>query len=257
MNKELSIKKRRFDVTELAPVFAFFIIFFALEAAVYLFHIPETILPAPSAIIYRLVTTFVPELAYHMWATFKTVGIGMVIGAPLGILVGSFVSQSKNAEAVLYPYIIILVTMPMVAILPIILTWVGFGPTARVIVIICQVIPIVTLNSLTGFMSISQEKRNLGASIGASKLQTFGKIIFPNALPYVFTGLRLGGIFATTTTIAAELVASSEGLGNRVIYYSRIVEPESAYSCIILIAVIGVALYMTLTAIEKKVVVWT
>ncbi len=255
--KEQKGAKRRVRLERFAPFIAFVIIYLLLEAAVALFRIPETVLPTPTAIFHRLFTTFSTELGYHMWVTFQTVIIGMVIGTPLGILIGSFVSQSISAEHVLYPYIIVLVTMPMVAILPIILTWVGFGPMARIIVIICQVCPIVTLNSLTGFRSVSREKLNLSASVGATKFQTFTRVIFPNALPYVFTGLRLGGIFATTTTIAAELVSSSEGLGNRVVYYSRIVEPESAYSCIILIAVIGVCFYSLLSFIERKVVVWT
>lgn len=249
-------KKRAFRWSDLAPVVAFIILFALWDGLVRLLHVPRTILPPLSSILATLVTTFLPELLPHMWATLRIVLVGMVIGAPGGILVASLVSQFKTVERIIYPYIIVVVTMPMVALLPIILTWFGFGPISNIVVVICQVIPIVTLNSITGFNSIERSRIDLGRSIGATRLQIFTKTIFPNALPYVFTGLRLGGIFATTATISAELVSSSEGLGNRVIYFSRIVQTESSYSCIFLIAIIGVSLFNIITAVEKKVVVW-
>lgn len=241
---------------KMAPVLTFVIIFIIWEGGIRLFHVSRTILPPITAIVHTLVTTFASELALHAWCTLRAVLLGMAIGVPCGILLASVVSQLKIVERVISPYIIILVTMPMVALLPIILTWIGFGEKARIIVVICQVIPIVTLNSITGFNSIEREKINLGKSVGASRFKIFTKIIFPNAWPYVFTGMRLGSIFATTATISAELVSSSEGLGNRVIYYSKIVATESTFSCIFLIAIIGVSFFTILTAIEKRVVVW-
>lgn len=254
--KETGLKNRWVIWNRMAPVLTFVVIFVIWEGGVRLFHVSRTILPPITSIIQTLAASFASELAFHAWCTLRTVLLGMVVGVPCGILLASIVSQLKIVERTISPYIIILVTMPMVALLPIILTWIGFGEKARMIVVICQVIPIVTLNSITGFNSIEKEKINLGKSVGASRFRIFTKIIFPNAWPYVFTGMRLGSIFATTATISAELVSSSEGLGNRVIYYSKIVATESTFSCIFLIAVIGVAFFTILSAIERKVVVW-
>ncbi|MEA5003475.1 MAG: ABC transporter permease [Christensenella sp.] len=255
MNKE-TVMKKIFDWTSLAPYITFVIIFIAWDGAVYLFNIPDSILPPLSSILYTLVSTFIPVLGHHMLVTLSTILTGMIIGAPLGILIASLVSQMKIVEAILKPYIIILVTLPMVVLLPILMMWFGFGSTATNLVVICQTAPIVALNSITGFNSVERSKVQLGESMGANRLQIFGKIVFPNALPYVFTGLRLGGIFATTATISAELVSSTEGLGNRVIYFSKMVQMESAWACILLIAVIGVTLFGILTFIENKIVVW-
>ena len=213
-------------------------------------------MPSLITIAKTLVGNFGTVLLPHLLYTLRTVLTGMIIAVPLGILAGAVVSQIKVIQRVLYPYIVALVTIPMVAILPILMFWVGFGMRARIIVVICQVLPIVTLQSLTGFSSVETKKVQLGLSVGASKLTRFIKIVFPNALPYVFTGMRLGSIFATTATISAELVSSSEGLGNRVIYFSKIVSTDYTFSCILLIALIGVALYTILTLIEKKIVIW-
>lgn len=248
--------KKRHLSTSFAPLVTLAIIFVAWEGSIRLFNIPSSILPSLIQIFKTLILNFGETFAHHLWSTFRTVLIGMVIGVPIGILIGALVSQIDSVQRVMYPYIVALVTIPMVAILPILMFWVGFGMTARVIVVICQVIPIVTLQSLTGFASIEKNKVNLGVSVGASKFTRFVKIVFPNALPYVFTGMRLGSIFATTATISAELVSSSEGLGNRVIYFSKIVATDYTFACILLIAAIGVIIFSLLSFVEKKIVVW-
>jgi len=252
----IKIKHQKFRLDRFGVLIALGMIFAVWQGMVYLFHIPSNVLPPLTSVIYELVVRFTGELWPQMWETLRVALVGLGIGAPCGILVASLISQFPTAEKVTYPYIIAMVTLPMVALLPIVLTWTGFGITARIIVVIFQVIPIVTLNSITGFRKIETAKIQLGQAVGATKFQIFVKTIFPNALPYVFTGLRLGTIFSLTTTISAELVASNAGLGNRVTYYARMMLTESSFACIILIAAIGVSVFMALTAIEKKIVVW-
>lgn len=254
--KEIKLKKRKFHPSQLGFLFAIVLVFVVWEAVVFIFRIPDTLLPSMTSIIKRLFSVFREQLAPHMWATFKIVLIGMGIGAPCGILLASVISQFKTLEKMIYPYVVALVTVPMVAILPIVYVWVGFGALGNIIVVICQVIPIVTLNAITGFTSIERAKVQLGEAVGATKLQIFVKTVFPNALPYVFTGIRLGSIFATTTTISSELIASSEGLGNRVVYYARYLSMDTVFSCIILIAVIGLLLFQIFVWIERRIVVW-
>ncbi len=239
-----------------APIVALILIFAIWEGSIRIFNVPQSVLPSLFLILKTLITKFTTVFGIHLWYTFRTVLIGMLVGVPIGIIIGSIVSQISWVGRITYPYIIALVTIPMVAILPILMFWVGFGMPARVIVVICQVVPIVTLQSLTGFNTIERNKVNLGLSVGASTFTRFIKIVFPNALPYVFTGMRLGSIFATTATISAELVSSSEGLGNRVTYFSKIVATDYTFSCIFLIAAIGVTVYTIISVLEKKITVW-
>lgn len=256
MEKRISKKSWSVYLGGTAPFVTLILIIALWEGAILLFQIPSSIFPSLFQIVKTVVVNFHTTFSYHLWCTLRTVLMGMLIGVPLGILIGAVVSQIDAVQRILYPYIVALVTIPMVAILPILMFWVGFGMTARVIVVICQVVPIVTLQSLTGFRSIERNKVNLGVSVGASKFVRFLKIVFPNALPYVFTGMRLGSIFATTATISAELVSSTEGLGNRVIYFSKIVATDYTFGCIFLIAAIGVAVYTLISFAEKKIVVW-
>jgi ABC-type nitrate/sulfonate/bicarbonate transport system permease component len=90
-----------------------------------------------------------------------------------------------------------------------------------VIVVIIQATPIITLNTLNGFTNIEGEKLELAKSVGASKLQTFIKIIFMNAMPQVFTGIKLGCIFSTIGAISADFVAGTVGLCSRNVHLTK------------------------------------
>jgi ABC-type nitrate/sulfonate/bicarbonate transport system permease component len=103
---------------------------------------------------------------------------------------------------------------------------------------------------------VEQSKLELARSMGATKFQTFIKIIFPNAMPQVFTGIKLGCIFSTIGSITADFVYGMQGLGFKVQQATKYVMTEVVYGSIILIAIIGFVLYKIVAIIEKKVIVW-
>ena len=109
---------------------------------------------------------------------------------------------------------------------------------------------------LRGFTKVETAKRELFRSMGAGRFKTFVKLIFPNALPQVFVGLKLGCIFSTIAAMSADLAASNEGLGSRISVYSGMLMTDMAYGTIIVVALIGIVLFMIVAYIEKKVVIW-
>ena len=132
----------------------------------------------------------------------------------------------------------------------------GFDSKVRVIVVILQATPIIVLNTLTGFQTVETSKLELMRSMGATKFQTFIKLIFPNALPQVFTGLKLGCIFSTIAAMSADLAAGKIGLGFRIQQYSSLIMTEMAFGTILIVALIGIVLFQIVATIEKKVIVW-
>jgi NitT/TauT family transport system permease protein len=181
---------------------------------------------------------------------------GFLIGVPLGIGFAAVLSQYQIIEKAFKPYVIFLVTTPMLTLVPLFMMWLGFGSRARILVVILQTIPIVTLNSITGFSSVEKFKLDLARSLGATKRQTFFKIVFPNAMPQVFTGIKLGGIFATIAALGAQFAGAKNGFGNRIIYFSRLIETEISFACIVLVALIGITLFTVISRIERSVVNW-
>lgn len=240
----------------LAPLVVFVILFGGWEIIVYAFQIPRQVLPAPSAIMGAMIKNFVSDIFQHFLITLYVITIGFIVGVPVGIALAALLSQFKIIEKAFSPYVILLVTTPLITLVPLFMIWLGFGANVRVLVVILQTIPIVILNSITGFNSVDNSKLELANSMGATRTQTFFKVIFPNALPHVFTGIKLGAIFATISAIGAEFSGAKSGLGNRVMYFSKFIETELAFSCILLIAVIGITLFLTISRVERKVINW-
>mgnify|MGYP001791743216 CR=1 FL=1 len=240
----------------LAPIAVLAILLLGLELIVYVFKIPRQVLPSPHAILLALYTNFASAILSHLMITLYVILAGFVIGVPVGIFLAALLSQYKIVEKAFSPYVILLVTTPMITLVPLFMMWFGFGINVRVFVVILQTVPIVILNSITGFNTVDSSKIELADSMGATRIQKFVKIIFPNALPQVFTGIKLGGIFATIAAITAGFSGAKSGLGNRVLYFSKFIETEIAFACIILIALIGISLYMLISQVESRVIVW-
>ena len=144
----------------------------------------------------------------------------------------------------------------MMTLVPLMLLWLGTDPNLRLLVIIVQATPIITFNTLNGFTHIEKEKLELGAAVGASRLQAFTKITFMSAMPQVFTGVKLGCIFSVIGAISADFVGGKIGMGTRIVYYTKYNATAVTFGCIILVAIIGLALYYAVNALERRVVLW-
>jgi len=244
------------NINILISIITFIIFFGGLEIIIHSFNISRQVLPAPSAILSALLKYFISDIFPHFLITLRIILLGFTIGVPIGIALAALISQFKIIEKAFSPYVISLVTTPLITLVPLFVMWFGFGENVRVLIVVLQTIPIVMLNSITGFNNIESSKLQLARSFGATRTQTFFKVIFPNATPYVFTGIKLGGIFATITTLGVEFSGAKSGLGSRIIYFSRLIETETAFSCILLIALIGITLFMVVSKIEKRIIIW-
>ena len=240
----------------IAPLILFVLIYFGLEILVRVFQIPRTIMPTPTAILTNTTVNFVADIWPQFLVTLKTIVIGFIAAIPIGMIVAAIFSQFDILVKAITPLLILLVVTPMITLIPLFLLWLGFNENIRIIVVIVQCVPIIALNTLSGFTNVERNKLELMRSIGATRLQTFIKVILPNAMPQVFTGIKLGCIFATIGAISADIVAGNVGLGFRIMQYSGFVMIEMAYGVIIVVALIGITLFQIVSVIEKRVVIW-
>jgi ABC-type nitrate/sulfonate/bicarbonate transport system permease component len=218
--------------------------------------VADYILPAPSVIIKNTVVHFPNEILPDFLFSLKVIAVGFVSATVAGIALAALFSQYEIITKAVTPGVILLVVTPMITLIPLIMLWLGNNPNIRIIIVVVQATPIITLNTLTGFTTIETEKIELAKSVGCTKWQLFSKIIFMNAMPQVFTGIKLGCIFSIIGSVSADFVAKSVGLGNRIIQYTKYVNADLTYGCIIIIALIGIILYQIINLIEKHVVVW-
>lgn len=246
---------RRFDGVTY-PLIVLVILLTGWEAVCRIFSIPSTTLPAPSAVFGAFIRMFSSEIMPHFLISLQVLVVGFVIAIIVGITFASLLSQYTLLSITLSPFVVLWVTMPMLATLPLFMMWLGYGLAPRILVVSVTASGMVALNSVTGFRKIEREKLELMASLGAGKWQTFFKCIFPNALPSVFTGIRLGCINATLTTLGVEIAGFGSGIGSRITLFATLVDFPVVFACIFVTIIIGITLFTLVSLIERRLLYW-
>jgi NitT/TauT family transport system permease protein len=250
------VRKGHRYVNIIAPILAFICVFGAWEAICIIFNVQTWILPAPSLIFQSMIVNF-PEYWPHILATSKTIAIGFLIAIPVGLLVASLVTNFKLLSDALSPYIIFLVTTPIITLVPLLQLAFGYGMNVRVITVVIQSFAVVNMNACTGFLNVPIIRLELMQSLGATKLQAYRNVIFPSAATDIFTGISLAGIFSTTACISAEYIGGNEGLGSRIITYSRFLKSDQSFACIFYVMILGIILYCIVKLTQKLIVKWS
>ncbi len=225
------------------------------ELLIVIFEVPHYVLPRPSEIASALVNEW-HFIAPHLVVTLYELAAGFGIGASIGFLLAAVITQFPFVEKVVTPYILLLVTTPMLALVPLLILQFGFGSEPRIIAVALASGPMVMINSATGFRRVDLAKIALARSFGANTIQIFTKIRIPMAMPMIIVGLLVGSIFGLLTTVAAEMVGGAEGLGSRLTYYSSMVRMPQFFAIILMLAAIGISFYAFFYWVGKRFAGW-
>jgi NitT/TauT family transport system permease protein len=241
---------------EVAAIIAIAVIIIGgIELALRLFNVPQYIMPPPSSIAYALFDEF-PLIAPHLGYTLVELLSGFCIGAACGLVLAAVITQFPFAEKIVAPYILLLVTTPMLALVPLLILRFGFGYTPRIIAVALAAGPMVMINAATGFRRVDSAKIALARSYGASTLQIFWKIRAPMALPMILVGLMIGAIFGLLTAVGAEMVGGGFGLGNRLTTYSSMIQMPQFFAVVLILSILGILIYVFFFLIGKKWASW-
>jgi NitT/TauT family transport system permease protein len=227
-----------------------------LEVWVRTQNVKSYILPRPSAVGSALFHHFDDLFWPHVKVTLFELGVGYAIGATIGILLAAVITQVPFVEKIITPYILLLVTTPMMALVPLLQLKYGFTSTPRIIPVALASGPMVMINAATGFRRTDLAKIALARSYGANTLQIFRKVRFPLALPMIIVGLMVGAIFGVLTAVGAEMVSGKDGLGNQIIYWQTFSKYNYVWSIIIILALIGIGIYVIFYQIGKRWASW-
>ncbi|MBA7489617.1 Riboflavin transport system permease protein RibX [subsurface metagenome] len=251
----LSFFKKRPEVI-VSPVLLLIIILLIEYIIIPVFNIPSWIIPPPFIVFKTLFSSFKRQILSHFIVTLLELFSGYGMAILLGIALAAFITQFRFLEQVLTPYIILMVTMPIVSLIPLLLIWLGVGMITKIVAVTIAAFPPIMMNAITGFRSTESLKLDLMRSLSATKVQTFIKVRFPNALPNIFTGLLLGGITSLITCIAAEFLGGSVGLGYLVVVYSSILNVKGLFAVIIIISLLGIGFYELIVGVQHLVIRW-
>ncbi len=225
------------------------------EIALRGFDVPLYVMPPPSMIFTALITDF-EFIGPHLVHTLIELFSGYAIGATVGLILAAVITQFPFVEKIVAPYILMLVTTPMLALVPLLILRFGFGYEPRIIAVALASGPMVMINSATGFRRVDLAKIALARSFGANTLQIFMKIRVPMALPMIIVGLMIGAIFGLLTAVGAEMVGGGFGLGNRLTTFSATLQMPQFFAVILVLSILGILIYMTFFLIGKKWASW-
>jgi NitT/TauT family transport system permease protein len=233
-------------------------IFWLIQGIVVWTHTPTYVFPKPTEVVKTFVQDFSSTEIHSLWVTTIEFLSGLAIGSTIGLVLAALVTLKPFVEKVIAPYVLIMVTTPMIALVPFLRLKMGFGLWPLIIAVALASAPMVMINSATGFRRTDLAKIALARSYGASTFQIFAKIRFPLALPMIIVGYMVGSIFGLLTAVGGEMVASSEqgGLGRDLVYYSSLARMSEFGATILIVAILGVLIYVIFYFIGKRWASW-
>jgi len=236
-------------------IVVFALLFVAWEFAVRLFGIKEYLLPPPSLVWTELVKRIDPVTA-SIWVTTHEIVVGYLLAVVVSVPLALWIASSRFMEDAVYPVIVFLQIIPKIAIAPLFIIWFGFGITPKLLVVfLLSFFPIVVA-SIAGFKSIDPDIMDFARTTGAGRWRLFARIRLPQALPQIFTGLKVGAALAATAAVVAEFVASDKGLGYLLLQYNGQLETPMVFAIIILLSLIGLVVYYVVELIERFTIPW-
>ena len=230
----------------------------ALVAAWYLFvklgDVPRFVMPGPVETLNALL-----EPSYDWWrnilVTTTEIFAGYFLALAVGVALALVFTWSKALEAFFMPLLVSLNMIPKVALGPLIIVWFKYGilPNSLMAFSIC-VFPIL-LTTARGLRETEPELLDLVRSLKGSRWQLFTKVQLPGALPYIFSGMKVGAILAVAGAVVGEFLGSDKGLGYLMLQVQVTLDTPAMFMAVLMITLIGMALYGLVLLLERVLVV--
>lgn len=219
--------------------------------------VPALFLPSPLEVIRSGVDMLRSgELLQHVGTSLRRIVLGFALGALGGVVVGLAVGISRLAEAVGNPLIAATFPIPKIALLPLLILWVGIGEASKVAVIMLGVFFPMAINTFTGVRHADPLLIRAAVSFGAGRLSLVRKVLLPAALPMIFAGLKLGAGTSLLLLVAAEMIAASSGIGFLVLNAQNLMETTKLMVGIVLLSILGVCSHWLLGRLERLAIPW-
>jgi NitT/TauT family transport system permease protein len=224
------------------------------QVILWTFHVPPYMLPSPWAVT-RAVGARFPSLVAALAITAAEAGGGLMASVIVGVVIALMFAQSRWVRRMLYPYTILLQTVPIVAIAPLILMWVGAGMAAvTLIAFIISLAPVIA-NTTQGLISVEENLVHLFLMHNASAGQLLFKLRLPHAVPSLFVGIRIASGIAVIGAITGELYAGSSsvgqgGIGYSILYASSQLQTDYLFALVLAATVLGFGFFFLVMFLE-------
>ena len=219
------------------------------------FKLPPFILPSPDLVAIALFNNF-SEILKHSSITLLEILLSLFFGIILGGLFAVLISLSEKLKRWIMPLLLASQSIPVFALAPILVLWFGYGISSKVVIGTIIVFFPIASNFSDALNKIPKEYIQAGQTLGFSRLQIFSFIKLPNALPGLFSGIRVGACFAPIGAVVGEWIGGSQGLGSYMIYSNARLQIDNMFAALIILIFITISLYHLIDLILKKLIWW-
>jgi len=237
------------------PVVLLVVLGLCWEASVHFFKIPVYMLPGPWKIL-KVMWQRMDLLAFHALVTLIEIGLGFLAALVLGLTLAILIHSSRILERAFLPLIISSQTVPVFAIAPLLILWFGYGIGSKVVMTAIIVFFPIVINTVEGLKAADPDTLALLKILEATPWQVFFKVRVPQALPFVFSGVKIGVAVSVIGAVIGEWVGARQGLGYLMIHANAQLQVELVFAAIFWLSLMGIGLYGIVMVLERVLVPW-
>lgn len=250
--KKVRIRKVSILITRVLILVAFFALWELLAS---LKLIDSFITSQPSRIIDTLASLYREgDLFYHTGVTCLETMIGFLLGTAAGTVIAVVLWWSEFLSKVLEPYLVVLNSLPKIALGPIFIVWIGAGPSSIIAIALTISLIVTILEVLNGFISVDQEKIKLVKTFGASRTQILMKVVLPSSYPVIINALKVNVGLSWVGVIVGEFLVSKAGLGYLIVYGGQVFQLDLVMTSVLILSIAAALMYQGVVYLEKALV---
>ncbi|MDI6881049.1 MAG: ABC transporter permease [Desulfitobacteriaceae bacterium] len=249
---QVRLRKIRIRLTQLLILVTAFALWeFLADAKI----VDPFITSQPSRVLKTMISLYEQGvLFYHIGITCLETVVGFLLGTLLGTLIAIILWWSEFLSKVLEPYLVILNSLPKIALGPVFIVWIGAGPAAIIVMTLAISLIVTVLEVVNGFLAIDQEKIKLVQTFGARKFQILTKVLLPASLPTIINALKINVGLSWVGVIVGEFLVSKAGLGYLIVYGGQVFKLDLVMTSVIILGVAAFVMYQGVVLLEMLLV---
>jgi NitT/TauT family transport system permease protein len=240
-----------------APAIACVILLGAWELGCRLLSVPSYLLPAPSRIVAGAFQQPASVWLENIWATVRVAFMGYAVAIVVSIPLAVALASSRLLSRTVYPLIVVVHSMPIVAIAPIIVVTLGASDLPRVVITFLIAFFPIVVTTTAGLMATPEELIELSRSLRAGRVREMLHIRLPFALPYIFSALRISTTLSVVGAVVAEFVAAERGLGYFIQFSTSFFKINQAFAALVVLVTISLAFFQLIGLVQRLLAPWS
>ncbi|PYG87838.1 NitT/TauT family transport system permease protein [Ruminiclostridium sufflavum DSM 19573] len=264
-SKELNISSERLEYlnsmrirrisTTVTQIFILLVFFILWEFLARFGFIDPFITSQPTRIVKTIINLYNEgQLFHHIAVTCLETFTGFLSGTILGTVIAVILWWSEFLSEVSEPYLVVLNSLPKIALGPIFIVWFGAGTTSIIVIALAVSLIVTILEVLNGFSSTDEEQIKLLKTFGANRLQTFTKVVFPSNLPVIINSLKINVGLSWVGVIVGEFLVSKAGLGYLIVYGGQVFRLDLVMASVVILCIAAGLMYKAVVILQKLLV---